>query len=198
MNCKPLLDKLHKYQITNDLTDKIFNMNCITYALQQSGKFDQKTIDNIKVSSYARYVSHKDLDKLGEQFNIAFKVVKPRDDNGKIDNITPGKKIIGSLNSDAILIQLALIDKHYILNEVVQDVTAYALKNYKQIKQDCPNKPEEWILKVYRRRGNTYEICSRDAHIKRAMKFCSGNFAQKFLHIKNNCFVFCFGSNQRI
>ena len=24
MNCKPLLDKLHKYQITNDLTDKIF------------------------------------------------------------------------------------------------------------------------------------------------------------------------------
>ena len=77
MNCKPLLDKLHKYQISNDLTDKIFNMNCITYALQQSGKFDQKTIDNIKVNSYARYVSHKDFAKLGEQFNIAFKVVKP-------------------------------------------------------------------------------------------------------------------------
>ncbi len=59
---KPLLDKLHKYQITNDLTDKMFDMNCITYALQQSGKFDKKTIDNIKVNSYARYVLHKDLD----------------------------------------------------------------------------------------------------------------------------------------
>ena len=79
-------------------------MNCITYALQQSGKFDQKTIHNIKVSSYSRYVSHKDLAKLGEQFNIAFKVVKPRVDNGKIDNITPGKKIIGSPKADAVFI----------------------------------------------------------------------------------------------
>ena len=61
--CKPLLDKLYTYQITNDLTDKMFDMNCITYALQQSGKFEQKTIDNIKVNSYAIYVSHKDLDK---------------------------------------------------------------------------------------------------------------------------------------
>ena len=106
------------------------------------------------------------MDKLGEQFNIAFKVVKPRDDTNQVANITPGKKIIGSSKEDAVLIELALIDKHYILNEVVRDVTAYALKNYKQIKQDCPNKPEEWILKVSRRRGNTYEICSRDAHIK--------------------------------
>ena len=141
-------------------------MTRITYAIQQSGKFDQKTIDNIKVNSYARYVSHKDLDKLGEQFNIAFKLVKYREDTDQMQDITRGKKIIGSSKADAVLIQLALIDKHYILNEVVQGVTAYALKNYKQIKQDCPNKPDDWILKVYRRRGNTYEICSRDAHIK--------------------------------
>ena len=93
MNCKPLLDKLHKYQISNDLTDKIFNMNCITYALQQSGKFDQKTIDNIKVSSYARYVSHKDLDKLGNKWNIAFKLVKVRENKNQVDDITRGRKI---------------------------------------------------------------------------------------------------------
>ena len=67
-------------------------MNCITYALQQSGKFDQKTIDNIKVSSYSRYVSHKDLDKLGEQFNIAFKVVKHREDTDQMQDITPVRK----------------------------------------------------------------------------------------------------------
>ena len=54
----------------------MFDMNCITYALQQYGKFDQKIIDNIKVNSFARYVSHKDSDKLDEQYHIAFKVIK--------------------------------------------------------------------------------------------------------------------------
>ena len=103
-DCKPLLDKLHKYQITNDLTDKMFDMNCITYALQQSGKFDQKTIDNIEVNSFARYVSHKDLDKLGQQYNIAFKVIKIRSDNSKIDEITRGRKIIGSPSKYGTLI----------------------------------------------------------------------------------------------
>ena len=151
-------------------------MNCFTYALQQSGKFDQTTTYNIKVNLYQRYVSHKDLDKLGEQFNIAFKVVKPREDNDKIDDITPGKKIIGSPNKDAVLIQLVLIDKHYILNEVVQGVTAYALKNYKQIKQDCPNKPDEWILKVYRRRLRNF-----------APKFCIHGFLHPYIFsIKNH------------
>ena len=41
-----------------------------------------------------------------------------------MQDITRGKKIIGSSKADAVLIQLALIDKHYILNEVVQGVTA--------------------------------------------------------------------------
>ena len=130
VNCKPLLDKLHKYQITNDLTDKILDMNCVTYALQQSGKFDQKTIDNIKVESFIRYVSHKDLEKLCEQFHIAFKVVKMRSDNDKIEDITRGRKIIGSSIDNATLIELALIDKHYILNESVNGVSSYALQHY--------------------------------------------------------------------
>ena len=36
-----LLNKLKRYQITNDLTDKMFEVNCLTYALMMSGKFDK-------------------------------------------------------------------------------------------------------------------------------------------------------------
>ena len=77
-DCNPLLNKLLKYQITNDLSNEMFNVNCITWALKMSGKFSDSTINNIKINSYARYVSHKDLQELGEKFNIAFKVVKYR------------------------------------------------------------------------------------------------------------------------
>ena len=181
-------------------------MNCITYALHQSGKFEEKTIDNIKVSSFSRYVSHKDLDKLGDNSNIAFKVIKLRSDTDKMQEITRGRKIIGSSSKDATLIELALIDKHYILNERVDCVSSYALLHYKQIKQDCPNKPEEWILKVSRRRGNTYEIDSR-SHIKsyELVKIATSNriaFNYEELeklptalydlansHIKKHCFI---------
>ena len=48
--------------------------NCISLALKMSGKFEESTINNIKINSYSRYVSHKDLQKLGEKFNIIFKV----------------------------------------------------------------------------------------------------------------------------
>ena len=165
-DCKPLLDKLHKYQVTNDLTDKIFNMNCITYALEQSGKFDQKTIDNIKVTSYARYVSQKDLDKLGEQFHIAFKVAKYREDTNQMQDITRGRKIIGCADSDATLIELALIDKHYILNETVEGVTKYALEHYEQLKTQYPNASDEWILSISRIKRGYADTDKTRAHIK--------------------------------
>ena len=84
-----------------------------------------------------------------------------RSDERKVDELTRGRKIIGSPSKSATLIELALVDKHYILNEKVDGVCSYALQHYKQIKQDCPNKPEEWILKVSRRRGKTYEINNR-------------------------------------
>ena len=78
-DCKFILNKLERYQITNDLSNEMFNYNCITWALKMSGKFTESTINNIKIDSYARYVSHTDLQKLGEKFNIAFKVVKYRE-----------------------------------------------------------------------------------------------------------------------
>ena len=73
-------------------SNEIFNMNCITYALKMSGKFEDSTINNIKINSYSRYVSHKDLQLLGDKYNIAFKVSKIRNDNNKLNDITRGKK----------------------------------------------------------------------------------------------------------
>ena len=74
------------------------------------------------------------MDKLGEQFDIAFKVVKLRSDTEQMQDITRGRKIIGSSIDNATLIELALIDKHYILNETVNGITKYALEHYKQLK----------------------------------------------------------------
>ena len=126
-DCNPLLNKLLKYQITNDLSNEMFNYNCITWALKMSGKFSEAIINNIKINSYSRYVSRKDLHDLGVKFNIAFRVVKYREDNNEWNNITPNKKIIGSDKNDAIKINLALIEKHYILNEEVEGINKYAL-----------------------------------------------------------------------
>ena len=92
----------------------MFGMNCLTYALFMSGKFDNTVIENIKIDCYKRYIPHKDLDKLGRKYNIAFKVVKYREDKKQFDDITKGNKTIGSKESNAIKIDLALIHDHYI------------------------------------------------------------------------------------
>ena len=85
---------LKRYQITNDLKNEMFNVNCLTYALMMSGKFKNVIIDNFKLKCYKRHISHDALDELGKDFNISFKVVKYRQDQNKWDNITPNKKVI--------------------------------------------------------------------------------------------------------
>ena len=101
-----------------------------------------------------------------KKFNIAFKVVKYREDKKQFDNITPNKKIIGSNKNDAVKIDLALIDKHYILNEEVEGINKYALEHFIEIKNAYPNKPDEWILKVCKKKGKYYLIDESRAHIK--------------------------------
>ncbi len=49
-----LLNILKRYQITNDLTDKMFEVNCLTHALKMSGKFSDDMIDNFKINCYTR------------------------------------------------------------------------------------------------------------------------------------------------
>ena len=168
-HCKPLLKVLLKYQITNDLVNnkEMFSYNCLTWSLKMSGKFDDKTIENIKVDSYKRYISHNDLQKLGEDYHIGFKVKKYRKHNEKYrwDDVTNGKKkYIGDQNPK-VIIDLCLLEKHYFLNEQIEGINKYALEHYDEIKKAYPNKPDEWILKVYRKTGNNYKIDETRAHI---------------------------------
>ena len=139
---------LKYYQITNDLKNEMFNVNCLTYALMMSGKFKNDIIDNFKIECFTRNISHKQPEELGEDFNISFKVVKYREDQNKFDDITRGKKVIGSNKKDSILIELALIYDHYILNETIEGINKYALEHYTEIKKSCPDKNDEWIFKV--------------------------------------------------
>ena len=151
----------------------MFKYNCITWALKMSGKFDDTTIENISRESYQRYVNHKELNELGEHFNIAFKVVKYEKSNNKFKDITGGKKVIGSTKPDAIKINLALISKHYILNEEVQGVNKYALEHYNEIKQLNPKKLDEWVLRVNKKSGKYFRIDESKAHIKSYVEFFS-------------------------
>ena len=132
-NCKPILKTLLKYQITNDLKNNVdmFSYNCLTWALKMSDKFDKTTIENMRTESYKRYISHNDLQKLGEDYHIGFKVKKYRKDNDvyKWHDITNGKKkYIGDQNPK-IEINLSLVEKHYFINEEVFGINKYALEH---------------------------------------------------------------------
>ncbi|MBR4316128.1 MAG: hypothetical protein IKP65_04065, partial [Alphaproteobacteria bacterium] len=167
-NNDKLIEKLARYQIfksLNDNKDK-FEYNCLIYALMMTGwQFGQMSMDNFKDLCYDRYVSMKDVDKLGKLANIKFDIVKKMK-NGKYDNITKGKKIIGSDKADAKLIKLALIDEHYILNEEVQGINKFYLKNYEEINKACSDKPIEWRMKVSKKKGKYYMIDESKAHMK--------------------------------
>ena len=164
-DCKPLLSQLLKYQITNNIKINIFNMNCLIYALKMSGKVNDTTVQKLILDNNTRKLSQKALSKIGEENGIRFNVKKIDSSNNKLDDITHRKKIIGSAKKDAITIDLVLIDEHYILNEEVQGISRFALEHYKEIKEKCHNKPDEWILKVCRIKNNRYEINEQKAHI---------------------------------
>lgn len=163
-----LIEKLKRYQIFKSLEDNKneFEYNCLIYALNMSGwQFGQMSMDNFKDLCYDRYVSMKDVDKLGKLANIKFNIVK-KNNKGWSDNITGRKKIIGSDKTDARMIKLALIDEHYILNEEVQGINKFYLKNYDEINKACSDKPIEWRMKVSKKRGNRYMIDESKAHMK--------------------------------
>ena len=159
-----LIQKLARYQIFESLENhkQEFEYNCLIYALKMTNLgFGQFQMESLKDLCYDRYVSMKDVDKLGKVANIRFNIVKKMK-NGKYDDITKGKKIIGSDKQDAKLIKLALIDEHYILNEEVQGINKLYLKNYEEINKECSNKPIEWRMKLYKK----YMINEKQAHMK--------------------------------
>ena len=92
------------------------------HALKQTNLFDDETIDKMKMVCSDLHPSIDDLNEIGNQFNIFFKIVKFKPGNNRWDDITHGKRCIGSPSGS--FIELALIDDHYILNERVEGIAS--------------------------------------------------------------------------
>ena len=162
-NNQVLLDKLKRYQISSN-DDLIYENNSVIHALKQTNLFDDETIDKMKMICSDLHPSINNLNELGNQFNIFFKIVKFKPGNNRWDDITQGKRYIG--NPSGKLIELSLIDEHYILNERVEGIASYALKNYKEIDEVLKEKDDAYKLKIIKQSNGRFYTDSKQSHIK--------------------------------
>ena len=156
LNNPELIKKLERYQIFTNLKNKAFKENCLVYAMRQTNLFSEAILINMRSISYSRYIDKKSLQKFGEIYNIKFYVVKYFSDENKFKDITKGKKFFGSDKDDALKIKLALIDGHYILNEDVEGVSTYYIKNYDDIEDKCKDMKPADKFKIARISNGKY------------------------------------------
>lgn len=198
LNNIPLVKKLERYQIFTDLNNKAFDENCLVYAMRQTNLFSEAILNNMRITCFTRYISKKQLQEFGQMYNIKFNVVKYFPNENKFKDITKGKNIFfGSDKDDALKIKLAIINKHYILNEDVEGVSTFYLKNYDDIENKCKDKDPADKFKIARISNGKYvqhktkynEIKSYDF-----VKFMtSDNKTWSFddlCHLKNNLYEF--------
>lgn len=201
-----LVKKLERYQIFTDLNNKAFNENCFVYAMRQSNLFSEAILDNMRTTCFTRYISKKQLQELGEMYNIKFNVIKYIPDKNKWDDITHGKKgtkgsslrgFFGSLKNDALKINLALINGHYILNEDVKGVSTFYLKNYDIIESTCSDMTQEEKFKIVKKSNGKYKKDKSMYHEMKSYDFVkfmtSDNQTWAFddlCHLQNNLYEF--------
>ena len=146
VNNQILLDILKRYRIVSEFDSCMYQYNSLTYALKQTNKFDENTLNKMNQINLENESITKYLNRFGNQFNLRFKVIRYSEKSKKWNNILSGDRILGSENGDVI--NLALFGTHFILNEIIEGVSSYALKNYKLINTNCTDKSEEYKLKV--------------------------------------------------
>ena len=156
LNNPELVKKLERYQIFTNLKNKAFKENCLVYAMRQTKLFSEAILINMRTVTHSRYIDKKNLQKFGQIYNIKFYVVKYFPDENKFKDITKGKKFFGSDKEDALKIKLALIDGHYILNEDVEGVSTYYIKNYDDIEDKCKDKEPADKFKIARISNGKY------------------------------------------
>ena len=161
-----LIKKLKRYQIFTNLKRSAFKENCLVYAMRQTKLFSEAILINMRTVSYSRYIDKKNLTKFGKIFNIKFYVVKYFHDEDKFKDITKGKKFFGSDKDDALKIKLALIDGHYILNEPVEGVSTFYLKNYDDIEKTCQDMNPADKFKIAAKNKNYVQNKARYHEIK--------------------------------
>ena len=161
-----LIKKLKRYQIFTNLKRSAFKENCLVYAMRQTNLFSEAILNNMRSVSYSRYIDKKNLTKFGKIYNIKFYVVKYFHDEDKFKDITKGKKFFGSDKDDALKIKLALIDGHYILNEPVEGVSTFYLKNYDDIEKTCQDMNPADKFKIAAKNKNYVQNKARYHEIK--------------------------------
>ena len=166
LNNHELIKKLKRYQIFTNLKRRAFKENCLVYAMKQTNLFSEAILNNMRSSCYTRYVDKKGLQKFGEIYNIKFYVVKYFPGEDKFKDITKGKKFFGSDKDDALKIKLALIDGHYILNEPVEGVSTFYLKNYDDIEDKCKDMNPADKFKISAKNKNYVQNKARYHEIK--------------------------------
>ena len=192
-----LVKKLERYQIFEDLNNKAFNENCLVYAMRQTNLFSEAILNNMRTTCFTRYISKKQLQKFGEMYNIKFNVVKYIPETNKFDDITKGKKFFGSDKNDALKIRLALINGHYILNEDVEGVSTFYLKNYDDIEATCQDMEAADKFKIVKKSNGKYKQDKSKYHEIKSYDFVkfmtSDNKTWSFddlCHLRNNLYEF--------
>ena len=200
-----LVKKLERYQIFEDLNNKAFNENCLVYAMRQTNLFSEAILNNMRSTCIDRHISKKGLQEFGEMYNIKFNVIKYRPETNKFEDITHGKKgtkgsslrgFFGSVKNDAFKIKLALIEKHYILNEDVKGVSTFYLKNYDDIELACQNMEPEEKFKISAKNKKYVQNKSKYHEIKsyEFVKFMTSDnkpwVFDDLCHLRNNLYEF--------
>ena len=201
-----LVKKLERYQIFEDLNNPAFNENCLVYAMRQTNLFSEAILNNMRTTCFTRYISKKQLQQFGELYNIKFNVVKYRPETNKFEDITQGKKgtkgsslrgFFGSVKNDALKIRLALINGHYILNEDVEGVSTFYLKNYDAIESACQDMTQEEKFKITKKSNGKYKQDKSKYHEIKSYEFVkfmtSDNKTWSFddlCHLRNNLYEF--------
>ena len=193
-----LVKKLERYQIFEDLNNDAFNENCLVYAMRQTNLFSEAILNNMRTTCFSRYISKKQLQQFGEMYNIKFNVVKYRPETNKFEDITHGKnKFFGSDKNDALKIRLALIYKHYILNEDVEGVSTFYLKNYDDIENTCLDMKPAEKFKITKISNDKYKQDKSKYHEIKSYDFVkfmtSDNKTWAFddlCHLRNNLYEF--------
>ena len=197
-NNAALVKKLERYQIFEDLNNDAFNENCLVYSMRQTNLFSEAILNNMRTTCFNRYISKKQLQEFGEMYNIKFNVVKYRPETNKFEDITHGKnKFFGSVKDDALKIRLALIYKHYILNEDVEGVSTFYLKNYDNIENNCQDMEADEKFKITKISNGKYKQDKSKYHEIKSYEFVkfmtSDNKTWSFddlCHLRNNLYEF--------
>ena len=131
-------------------------------------------------------------------YNIKFNVVKYEQSDNKWHSLSRNKQpYFGSDKQDAKKINLALIQKHYILNENVEGVSTFYINNYDDIEDKCKNKKPEERFKISRIKSGMYRQDKSKYHEIKSydlIKFMTSDrntwSFDDMCHLKNNLYEF--------